>query len=299
MAAPTAPICSKNRCETCTLEFVSRYNLTRHMQRKHNINEDENTAGKDTPTAGKDTPTAGKENQHKNQCEKCDKILTRKSNYTKHIAKCKGKINILQCQICKEIFTCPPHKYRHQKKCKEKQLITTVQSGEIHNVINNIENQNNNIQNNNIQNNNNNIHININSFGKENKDYISKEFLLQCFANGGYGVGAMVNKIFFDDEHPENHNVILESLKHSYVKVKRDQKWKAQGLDETISSMIQTASSDIICNNTIPDEPSEEDLYNFGSITNLNPKIEKRIKENSKGKLIARREEAEIIPLIC
>ena len=248
----------------------------------------------------KENPTQPKENPHKNQCEKCEKILSSRQNYTKHIAKCKGKINILQCQICKEIFTVATAKYRHQKKCKEKQLITTVQSGEIHNVINNIENQNNNIQNNNIQNNNNNnIHININSFGKENKDYISKEFLLQCFANGGYGVGAMVNKIFFDDEHPENHNVILESLKHSYVKVKRDQKWKAQGLDETISSMIQTASSDIICNNTIPDEPSEEDLYNFGSITNLNPKIEKRIKENSKGKLIARREEAEIIPLIC
>jgi len=84
-----------------------------------------------------------------NQCEKCEKILTRHNVYIKHIKTCKGKINPLECRICKEVFTLPQAKYRHQQKCTIRHELEQIQ---IHN--NNITNNNihDNIQNN-IQNN--------------------------------------------------------------------------------------------------------------------------------------------------
>jgi hypothetical protein len=297
MAAPAAPICSENSCQECTLSFSTKFNLKRHMLRKHPALEGEKNSKicekdipicekdipiceKDIPICEKDIPICEKDIPHENRCDKCNKILACKRNLKYHILKCSGKINILQCGICKEIFTCPSNKYKHQKKCKLKEYaqITNIQIQ--NNIITNI-------------NNNSGIQININNFGSENKDYITKEFLLKCFENGGYGVGAMVDKIYFDENHPENHNVKLGSLRHSYVDVRRNAKWQPQGLDNTLSNMIQTASSDIICNKDMPGELDEKNIDLYTSITNLDPKIEKRIKENSKGKLIARRRDNE------
>ena len=109
---------------------------------KHNFNTPKNnpTTPKDNPFTPKNNPTTPKDNPvnfQPNQCEKCEKILSRSNIYKKHIINCKGKINKLQCQICNEIFTLAPAKYRHQKNCKIKK------EEEQKVIIQNIENQNN------------------------------------------------------------------------------------------------------------------------------------------------------------
>jgi len=86
---------------------------------------------------------------HENQCDKCEKILSSKQNYNKHIKKCKGKINPLECQICKEVFTLPQNKYRHLKICKDRIPSTDLTISEeigktiIGTNIGNIQTQNN------------------------------------------------------------------------------------------------------------------------------------------------------------
>jgi len=299
MAAPAAPICSGITCAECTQDFSTKFNLKRHMIRKHEeltgINMDQNNQKenpnnpKENPNNPKENPNNPKENPNnpkenpknlpnENQCKKCEKILSNKQNCKKHSKICKGKINPLECRYCNEVFTIPTAKYRHQKKCKEKELekTTIINNNITNNICNNIQNQTNN------------INIQINNFGNENKDYITREFILKCLENGGHGVGAMVDRIYFDDAHPENHNVKLASLKHSYVEVKKDTDWIPQGLDTTLESMIRNASYDIICNSEA-EEANENNVELYNSIQNLEPKLEKKIKDKSKSKLIARR----------
>jgi len=146
-----------HNCPEC--DFISKWSssVNRHFMRKH-IEKETDIAPKDTPIAPKDTPNAPKDTPnapkdtltiiHENQCEKCEKILSRHSILIKHMKTCKGKVNQLECQYCKEIFSCPPHKYRHQKKCKVKQE-EEIKAQTIYNIQtqNNITNNTNNINN--------------------------------------------------------------------------------------------------------------------------------------------------------
>jgi len=149
-----------HKCSQCEYFSPWKQNMRRHLDKKH-AGKDNPPAGKDNPTAGKDNPTAEKDNPKsenkfkQNQCDKCDKIFTRRSNLVIHLKKCKGKVNKLQCQLCNEIFTLAPAKYRHQKSCKikhqAKDLIIPTQNvtAIIGNQTNNINSNNNNITNNN------------------------------------------------------------------------------------------------------------------------------------------------------
>ena len=304
-----------HKCSQC--EYVSNfsYNTRRHIERKHGENNQKYTqicekdtikCEKDTIECAKDTIECAKDtikNIDENQCKKCEKNLSNKRNYNNHIKICKGKINKLECMYCKEIFTCPPHKYRHQKTCK---LVTkndlTSSDLVIQNINNNITNNNDNrkitnnkqITNNDnrqIINNNdnrqitNNITLQIKNFGDENKDYITNAFLLQCYKNGYYGLVEMIENVYFNKEHPENHNVRIGSLKNKYLEIHKDDEWVPQGVNETLNRMINTTATDIILN---VDEDQKE-IEKIMEIQNLDTKKEKLLKESINGKLIARK----------
>lgn len=134
-----------------------------------------------------------------------------------------------------------------------------------------------------------NIHIHVCDFGKENLEHITEEFAKQCLSKGHHGIVPMIDKIYFNKEHPENHNIQLTSLKHGVVEVHKDNKWVPQGLHETIDTMIVKSSSEII-NRVAPImEVNEDTVHNISSISNMNSSHKKKIKECTKGKLIARR----------
>jgi len=56
-----------------------------------------------------------------NQCEKCNKVFTRKNILKAHITKCKGIRDMLVCEYCNKSFnTYPSSRYRHYKICPKK-----------------------------------------------------------------------------------------------------------------------------------------------------------------------------------
>ena len=314
-----------HKCSQCDFSSIWASNTRRHFIRKHGKNIEKNEenaekdnplagkdnflAGKDNPLAGKDNPKTEKDNPNvldKNQCEKCEKIFTRHNNLMNHIEKCKGKINKLECMYCNEIFTLAPAKYRHQKTCKLKtkndfpfsDLIIQNINNDNTQIINNtnIINDNKQITNNDnkqITNNdnrqiiNNNITLQIRNFGDENKDYITNAFLLQCYKNGYYGLVEMIENVYFNKEHPENHNVRIGSLKNKYLEIHKDDEWVPQGVNETLNRMINTAATDIILN--VDEEQKEKEIEKVVEIQNPDIKKEKLLKESINGKLIARR----------
>ena len=283
-----------HKCSQC--EFSSQWvsNTRRHFNRKHSEKMLKNAEiqQKDIPIQQKDIPKLEEDIRqapHENQCVKCEKILANKQGLSRHQKICKGKINKLECIYCYEIFTISANKYRHQKTCKQK-IKNEFPSSDL--VIQNINNNitNNQIVNNTINNNqtiNNNITIQIRNFGDENKEYITNAFLLDCYKNGYYGLVEMIEEIYFNKEHPENHNVRIGSFKNKYFEIHNDNNWIPQGINETLNRMINTAATDIILN--VDEEHKFKQLDKVIEIQNPDAKKEKLLKETINSKLIARR----------
>jgi hypothetical protein len=236
-------------------------------------------------------------------CTECGKIFATASSRKRHELKsCNGVSNSLICHYCHKTFKSYMQKHRHILKCdgsiSSQQIVeaepipitTTMRIPYQHSNSINTQNVNSHIQTQNNVNNNQHIHITINTFGNESKDHIPKTFVQECFNNGGLGVGDMLNKIYFDDEHPENHNVRLTSLKNALVEVFRDKSWFPQSLYEIIETMISRAASHILGNVDL--QTSNETLQNMNAIQNIQPKLKKRIRERTKSQLVARRQVA-------
>lgn len=138
-----------------------------------------------------------------------------------------------------------------------------------------------------------NFHVHVNDYGKENKDYITFEFAKKCFEMGWYGILDMMDKLFFNDEHPENFNVRLASLKNCIAEVMKNQQWEPASLSHTIDSMIHKSGSEIIerVGDMLSRNPSHMNLTNMNSIQNLKPEAKKKVRETTKSRLIKRRNE--------
>ena len=86
---------------------------------------------------------------------------------------------------------------------------------------------------------NNNLHVHINSFGNENLDYITNDFIHGCVNRIYESVPTILQKMHFDPEHPENHNFKIPNKKLPHASVmSEDQKWKLMDRQEAINNMI-------------------------------------------------------------
>ena len=81
--------------------------------------------------------------------------------------------------------------------------------------------------------------ININSYGKENLDYLSNDYINKLLEQGAYGaVPKIIKHIHFNPQHPENHNVKITNKKLSWVKVWKNNKWELHNKKVVISDMV-------------------------------------------------------------
>jgi hypothetical protein len=96
-----------------------------------------------------------------------------------------------------------------------------------------------NCNNTNIETNNNNITIHIHAFGRENIEHIEKKDILSCIGHVYKSIPSLLQKIHFDPEHPENHNIKITNKKLPYASVMGDnQKWKTVDRKDAIESMV-------------------------------------------------------------
>jgi hypothetical protein len=91
----------------------------------------------------------------------------------------------------------------------------------------------------NIETQNNTINIHINAFGQENIDYLDEKTIVSCIGRIYKSVPAILEKIHFDPEHPENHNIKITNKKLPYASVMGDnQKWKTVDKKDAIETMV-------------------------------------------------------------
>lgn len=206
-------------------------------------------------------------NLKKFHCDDCCCGFYKIQHFDRHLASdkhnlriSKYKINLHSCFICQQTFSHLSGLSRHRIKCKEVKEIPKIDilekkvvelSKEVedlkkNNKDTNIQTQNNtNIQtqnNTNIetqQNNQTNNNIIINCFGNENLDYITDKVILHCM-NKIYGsIPLLIEKIHFDPEHPENHNVQIPNKKLSHAKIMNHKReWQIVQKKDVINNMM-------------------------------------------------------------
>jgi hypothetical protein len=177
-------------------------------------------------------------------CSNCYKEFTSMKSLRRHADICKHIQNPLECERCHKILSSKSTKSRHMQICtgRSSNLVTmdskpTTNPPPVNTLFQNIGT---------IQNQWNQTIININTFGQENKAHLTPDFLDSCLRNiTGKGVCDLIEKVHFNPDLPENHNVRLESTKRNMLRVKEEDRWRICDKTEVIDKLIETGCRDL------------------------------------------------------
>jgi hypothetical protein len=203
------------RCESCNLTLKSEVNLCRHqLTARHKNRLDKK--------------------KHMHICN-CGKKYIHSSSYYRHKKQCQENtlaIQNIQDQVNELRNTLEEERRQHKKERDEwRAQIALLLENKEKNTTNHIERQH-------IENQQN-IHIHINPFGNENLDYIDDDTYFRCINRVCNSIPAILEKIHFDPEHPENHNVKITNKKLPYASIMdSNSKWKTVLKNDALDSMV-------------------------------------------------------------
>ena len=188
-------------CDVCSLKFSRKYHLVRHIATKKHMDKSKNISKKTF------------------SCSVCTHSFSHASSRSKHQTLCKLKNTVPLAEY---------ESLRKEKEAMQKQIEELLLS---HNTQ--------------ITNNNNNIigtqvNITINAFGKENVDYITDKQCMKIVNQVFNSIPAAAQIVFFDPNHPENHNIKIPNKKEPYAMImKADQTWEMTDRKKAIETMTQ------------------------------------------------------------
>ena len=88
------------------------------------------------------------------------------------------------------------------------------------------------------------VNITINAFGKENLDYITEKQCLKIANQVFNSVPTAAQIVFFNPDHPENHNIKIPNKKEPYAMImKEDSTWEMTDRKKAIEKMTQKSFS--------------------------------------------------------
>jgi superfamily II DNA or RNA helicase len=178
------------KCDICHATFARKQNLKLHLARKYSCN-----------------------NLHLNKtCNKCNKVFSTVQAYKHHIdGRCKKKI------IEPEEEPEEPPEEEQKKKIEEelKDEILELKKSMmlLSDKINNQISPNNNI-----------IHITINPVEKPNM-FITDDIIKTILNKGSKSVPELITRLYFDKEHPENHNVYISNKRDFRLSYFNGKEW--------------------------------------------------------------------------
>jgi hypothetical protein len=151
------------------------------------------------------------------KCKYCNKNYKYSQSLSKHKNKCKLK---LEQQLEEDMI----NKLQLQLAQKDKQLKTKDKHlAQKDKKLTNIIKQSNKTINHGIINNNNNIVIN--SYTTPDLSHLTSKDIYSCLSKNVFCAAELIEKIYFNENKPENHNICLTNLKTPYISVFDGTNW--------------------------------------------------------------------------
>ena len=113
-----------------------------------------------------------------------------------------------------------------------------------------------------------NQYIVVNSLGNENIEHLTDQIICKLIKTAPFTcVLQLIEKIHFDPEHPENHNIKLTNKKTNYAEIVRNKKWvtanKKQVIDDVIQNSYYIIDEKYVENKKSISEKVQERFENF------------------------------------
>ena len=175
-----------------------------------------------------------------------------------------------QCEGCKKHFSKNCHMRRHEKKCSQKQHLdrlddldqqialkeheTSLIKAERKSKTVNIGTQNNAT---NCNNTTNNVTVNILPYEQTDVSHLTDRDYQRAFNRASMCVPQILEKIHFDPEKPQNHNVYISSMNNKYIKLHNGERWNLRDREETIEDLF--ADAEYMLENKLETWQEEED----------------------------------------
>ena len=208
------------KCNVCNIDTNLKSNYNRHLKTIKHIRNVNNLCNK------------------KNNLEK---VYTK---YTQSIHMDTQSIHKIEhfCDLCDKSFSSKQSMYRHKrmycKATKENnncidQLKSMIQeqNHHINKLIDKVGTTN--ITTNNIQNN-----IQLNNYGKEDISYIT-DTMKSNLLKGPYNmIPKLIEHVHFNDNKPENQNILYPNKKENKIKIFKDNKWIYKDKQEVLNDLI-------------------------------------------------------------
>ena len=173
------------------------------------------------------------------KCKFCEKILTYKQSYYRHLKTCKEKkqedeVKDSMIELVKLL----------NKKLDEKDNELNKRDNELNKRDKQIDKQNKQIDELikkagisnstiNVQNN-----IKLLSYTDTDRSHLTDKDILKCLKHSNFCIPYLIKKIHFDENKPENHNVYISNLKNKYVMTYDGNKWECKDREEQISNLM-------------------------------------------------------------
>tara|TARA_B100001248_G_C27356670_1_gene444190 strand:- start:517 stop:1434 length:918 start_codon:yes stop_codon:yes gene_type:complete len=160
------------------------------------------------------------------------------------------------CEYCERRFNFKQSYYRHMKTCKIKREIDENEKNEMNKIVDLLNKQledqkqqinelikksggtTNNItynqQNNNVNNN-----IKLLGYRKTDISHLSDKDFISCISHSNFCIPHLIQKIHFDPDKPENHNIYISNIKNNYAMIYDGDKWNLTNRDDLIEEILE------------------------------------------------------------
>lgn len=210
-------------CKRCGKDFPQLSNLKRHLGR---VTPCENSLNCNKTCEQLLSEITIDRSDFEFACEHCEKRFEFKRNLTQHYLYCKKKkeadnkstSDSIKREVDKEIGSLK------KEIIDELKSITPTQ-----NITINV----------------NNVNIMINNFGSEDISHVinDKAFLDRCIQSIKHGLPLVIEKIYYDKDKPENHNVFMKSAKNKTGIVLKEGVWKQEHLNQIVPNMVKKGTT--------------------------------------------------------
>jgi len=173
-----------------------------------------------------------------------------------------------QCAGCKKCFSKNCHMKRHEKKCSKKNQLDELEDLD-HQValkeretrLVKVQNKSNHVvigtQNNNNTHITNNVTVNVLPYENTDVSHLTDRDYQRAFNRASMCVPEILEKVHFDPERPENHNVFISSMNNKYIKLHNGERWNLRDREETIEDLF--ADAEYLLENKLETWQDEED----------------------------------------